>query len=105
MNLIESSIIFEGNSKSKTNNISFCGLTLLNDNILFATARIASGKDTDDGNLGIWQSNDSGATWAGPYVPFETSFKGRKGCLRCGYITELNDGRLLMTCLWVDRGV
>ena len=103
MNVSDSKIIFEGSAEDKTNTTCFCGLTLLQNETLFATARIASGKDTADGNVGIWQSNDLGKTWSGPQVPFETDFDGRKGCLRGGFLTELVNGVLIITCLWVDR--
>jgi len=85
--------------------VSFSSCTLLQNGTLLVTARIGSGKDTADGNIGIWQSNDLGKTWSGPYTPFQTEFAGRKGCLRAGFITQLLDDSLLITCAWVDRSI
>lgn len=105
MRILESNVIFEGHENNHTNNISFCGLSCLKDKTFLATARLASNKDTADGNVGIWRSSDLGKTWIGPQVPFETSFENRRGCLRAGYITELKEDRLLLTMNWVDRSI
>ena len=105
MQLHSSKLIYKGIPDSRTNTVSFSSLVYLGSGELLATARIGSGKDTADGNVGIWRSADAGDTWSVPVMPFNRDFEGRRGCLRAGYITELPKGRLLMTCAWVDRSV
>lgn len=105
MEIIDTKIIFLGNVAEGTNIASFCGLTKMADATLVATARLGSGKDSADGNAAFWVSKDNGATWSRPNMPFSTSFNGKKGCLRGGYISELNDGTWLFTLGWVDRSV
>ena len=105
MKLHNSKVIFKGVAGTGTNTVSFSHLMSCRNGELLATARIGSGKDTADGNVGIWHSADDGNTWSGPVMPFTTDFEGRRGCLRTGGIMELPDGRLLMTCAWVDRSV
>lgn len=105
MRTIDSRIIFNGSSEAGTNCIAFCEIVSLTDGMLLATARIGSGMDTADGNVGIWCSTDLGQTWSGPQIPFNTDFGGKKGCLREGFITQLSDRKLIMTCCWVDRSV
>ena len=105
MKIIENKTIFGGNIKDRTNIASFCGLTKTSDGRLMTTARLASGKDSDDGNVAVWLSEDDGRTWSKPHMPFSTSFNGIKGCLRSGYISELSDKSWLITLGWVDRSV
>ena len=105
MEVIYSSIVFTGLSSAKTNIISFCSLIRLRNGTLLATARMGSSKDSADGNIGIWNSTDGGLSWRGPLTPFSTTFEGKKGCLRAGFITELPDQKLLITMAWVDRSV
>jgi hypothetical protein len=105
MRVTDEKIIFNGTTEAKTNTISFPAILRLCNGTLCVTARIGSGKDTADGNVGIWTSHDSGRTWSGPRIPFKTDFGGKKGCLRAGFISELPGGRLLLTLAWVDRSV
>ena len=105
MRVCDSKVIFEGMAGTRNNTVSFPCLTHLRNGELLATARIGSGKDTADGNVGIWRSADGGKTWLGPVMPFDTGFEGKRGCLRTSCVTELPDGRLLMTFAWVDRSV
>ena len=103
MKLYDSKLIFKGVPGTKINTVSFSCLTRVRSGQLLATARLGSGKDTADGNIGIWRSTDCGQTWSGLVMPFTTNFEGQKGCLRTGCITEMPNGCLLMTCAWVDR--
>ncbi|OHB55766.1 MAG: hypothetical protein A2Y07_10585 [Planctomycetes bacterium GWF2_50_10] len=105
MKLCDSKLIFSGLSGTRTNTVSFSCLTRLRNGQLLSTARLGSGKDTADGNIGIWRSDDNGQKWSDVLMPLTTSFEGKNGCLRTGCVTELSNGRLLMSCAWVDRSV
>ena len=105
MKIVDTKVIFKGVAGTTANTVSFSNLMSRRNGELLATARLGSGKDTADGNIGIWRSSDGGETWSGPVMPFITDFEGQKGCLRAGCMTELPDGLLLMTCAWVDRSV
>lgn len=105
MHIIDNKIIFQGNAAAKTNIACFCGLTKTKDGTLIANARLGSGKDTADGNVALFTSEDNGQTWSTPVMPFDTAFEGVKGSFRGGYVTELEDGTWLWTLSWVDRSV
>lgn len=105
MHVIDNKLIFVGSAAERTNIATFCGLTKTRDGELIATVRLGSGKDSDDGNTAFLISQDNGQTWTKPAMPFSTTFEGKSGCLRGGYITELNDGTWLWTLCWVDRSV
>ncbi len=105
MRIIENSTIYQGSKAEHTNIACFCGLIKTSDGNLIATARLASGKDSADGNMAFSRSEDSGQTWSSPVMPFSTTFDGKAGCIRGGSITELSDGRWLWILAWVDRTV
>ncbi len=105
MHVVESGLIFQGTESDRNNNVSFCGLTVLPNGTLLAGARLASAKDSPDGNIGIWISNDAGKTWFGPNLPFQTEWEEKRGCLRAGNITPITDEHWMMALLWVDRRV
>ncbi len=105
MKVIENKTIFIGSVAERTSIATFCGLTRTRQGELIATTRLGSSKDSADGNAAFLISRDEGRTWTKPVMPFSTSFEGKKGCLRGGYITELEDGVWLWTFAWVDRSV
>ncbi len=105
MILVENKTVFIGNAADQTNIATFCGLTQTSDGALILTARLGSSKDSADGNAAFLISTDKGKSWTKPVMSFSTSFDGKKGCLRGGYMTELKDGMWFWTFAWVDRSV
>jgi hypothetical protein len=105
MKIIEQSTVFKGLPGTSTNTVSFCSIVCLADGTLIASARLGSGKDTADGNVALFRSTNSGKTWSGPDMPFKTDYNGILGCLRAGFLTQLPDNSLIITCAWVDRSV
>jgi hypothetical protein len=105
MKIIENKVILQGQKADNTNIACFCALLQTADGSLVATARLGSSKDSADENVVFTVSADYGRSWSSPVMPFSTTFDGKAGSIRGGYITELADGTWLWTLLWVDRTV
>jgi hypothetical protein len=72
------------------------------DGTLLAMYSSGSGKDSDDINLLLRRSADSGRTWSAATVPFDSTIDGVRGSLKAGHITSLPD-RLVCAVMWIDR--
>lgn len=104
MQIISRSTVFhDPDPTSRMVNSAFPSIVALSDGRLLVSHRVGSHKDSDDGTLFISESVDGGQKWTGLGTPFETELNGVHGELRCGGITEIEPGRLIITMLWVDR--
>lgn len=103
MKIVSRGILNQGQSGTNRAVSTFPTLTRLADGSLLATYRVGSTKDSDDEQLELRRSTDSGLTWTDPTHPFSTALDGVSGSLKLGYITELEPDRLLLVAMWVDR--
>lgn len=71
---------------------------------LLATCRVGSKKDSDEENIEIYRSDDSGQTWSkGENIFAPVKVNGKLGSLKLCYLTEINKGHIIAACMWVDR--
>jgi hypothetical protein len=82
---------------------TFPSITTLPDQSLIGTYRAGSDKDSPDGNVELRRSFDHGKTWTEPVTPFSNTVAGRKGEIRCAYVTPLSQDHWLACALWSDR--
>ncbi|MBL8851040.1 MAG: exo-alpha-sialidase [Planctomycetaceae bacterium] len=83
--------------------VTFPSTTVLSDGSLLASCRVGSTKDSDDETLELRRSHDGGRTWSEPRTPFSSTLNGRHCSIKAGYITPLDDRRLILVALMVDR--
>lgn len=78
-------------------------LAALRDGAVLAIYRVGSDSDTDDSTVEIRRSRDGGRTWSDPDPLRPAAVTGHRGTHYSAAVTDLGDGALLLTSLWVDR--
>ena len=110
MRIIEKGILSSGVAGTERALLTFSSVVALSNGTLMATCRAGSNKDSPDGTVELYRSQDSGQTWSAPKRPFEgTQIGGLQGSLRSCHLTELSPpiepigGHLIAAYLWIDR--
>jgi hypothetical protein len=103
MRLMESGVICAGTPGGERQVATFPSLTALRSGRVLAVYRIGASKDSAGSVTEIRVSGDEGRTWSEAWAPFSARYAGVEGSLQVVYLTELRDGRVLASALWVDR--
>lgn len=104
MKLIDTGTISRAEPNSSRAILTFPSVIALSNDTLLATCRAGLGKDTADGSIEFFHSEDNGHSWHQTAHRFNPLvLKGLLGSLRVCYLTELEPGHLIAASLWVDR--
>src|ERR1700744_5645611 len=102
MRIEDQGLLCPGEAGTRRATAIFPAVAALSDGSLLASYRIGSNKDSADGNVELRRSFDLGKTGSEPVTPFSTVLGGKRGSLRCVYITPLSATGLIAVALWVD---
>lgn len=84
--------------------LTFPSVVALADGTLLATCHAGSEKDSVDEQVEFYRSGDGGRTWSEGQRPFAPAqVNGMRGSFKACYVTELEAGHLIATCMWIDR--
>jgi len=103
MRIIDRGILNAGHPWTRRAMATFPSVTVLPDKSLIASYRVGSTKDSDDELIEFRRSSCLGDTWTEPSSPFDSTVDGKRGSLKCVYITCLPENHALACALWVDR--
>ena len=103
MKIVDRGVLARGERGTARAMATFPSVAALPDGSLLAGYRIGTNKDSADGTVELRRSLDGGGSWSEPVRPFSAVIGGKRGSLRCVYITPLPEGRLIACSLWVDR--
>jgi len=82
----------------------FTAVTRLGDGTLLVTSRRGSARESVDGHVCVFASDDEGETWEERYDGYgKATWDGVPGEEKALLIAEMPDGALLGSSLWVDR--
>tara|TARA_Y100000588_G_scaffold14170_1_gene15274 strand:+ start:28 stop:1149 length:1122 start_codon:yes stop_codon:yes gene_type:complete len=104
MEIVKRGVLARGEAGTARAALTFPSVVALADGTLLAACHAGSTKDAADEQVEFFRSGDGGRTWGEGQRPFgETQVDGVGGSIKACYVTELEAGRLIIACLWVDR--
>ena len=103
MKIIDHGVLNPAQPGTRRATAAFPSVAALPDGSLMASYRVGTNKDSADATVELRRSFDLGRTWSKPVSPFSTTLDGKRGSLRCVYLTPLSESHVLACALWVDR--
>ncbi len=104
LKIIEKGILTSAVAGTNRAAFTFPTFVALSNGELLATCRVGSKKDSEDETVEIYRSVNGGHTWSeGSKLFTDTHVNGVFGSIKICYLTEIEAGHIIASCLWVDR--
>ncbi|MFH0963456.1 MAG: sialidase family protein [Planctomycetota bacterium] len=104
MRVIDQGLVCKGLPGSPLASNCFPSVASLSDGTILVAFRRSAAKDSPSTHVVVCASKDAGRSWSDPVAPVkDTAWNGTPGSFGAMNLSEVSEGRVLASILWVDR--